>query len=140
MFTLNFSPFRFRYKLPILRAHKNRQRMKKLLTPGLILLTTIYTHAQQKNIMGFSAASADKQLQTEQQFDQSLSAKRIGETLKDLSAYPHNLGSPGSKAVAEKILKKFKSYGFDTHLQTYKVLFPTPKVRLLEMTGPTKYT
>ncbi len=114
--------------------------MKKLLIPGLLLLTTLYTHAQQKSIMGFSTASAAKQLQTEQQFDQSLSAKRIGETLKDLSAHPHNLGSPGSKAVAEKILKKFKSYGFDAHMQTYKVLFPTPKVRLLEMTGPTKYT
>jgi len=113
--------------------------MKKLLVPGLLFLTA-YSQAQQKNIMGFSTASAAKQLQTEQQFDQSLSAKRIGETLKDLSAYPHNLGSPGSKAVAEKILKKFKSYGFDAHLQTYRVLFPTPKVRLLEMTGPTKYT
>ncbi len=114
--------------------------MKKLLIPGLLLLTVVHTQAQQKSLMGFSAASAAKQLQTEQQFDQSLSAKRIGETLKDLSAHPHNLGSPGSKAVAEKILKKFKSYGFDAHLQTYKVLFPTPKVRLLEMTDPTKYT
>ncbi len=114
--------------------------MKRLLIPGFLLLTVLYTQAQQKSIMGFSAASAAKQLQTEQQFDQSLSAKRIGETLKDLSAYPHNLGSPGSRAVAEKILKKFKSYGFDAHMQTYKVLFPTPKVRLLEMTGPTKYT
>jgi N-acetylated-alpha-linked acidic dipeptidase len=114
--------------------------MKKIFTLGLLTLTAAYSQAQQKTLMGFSSSASAKQLQTEQQFDRSLSAKHIGETLKDLSAYPHNLGSPGSKAVAEKILQKFKAYGFDAHMQTYKVLFPTPKVRVLEMTGPTKYT
>jgi N-acetylated-alpha-linked acidic dipeptidase len=112
--------------------------MKKLLIPILLLAAT-YAQAQ-KPITGFNPASSAKQLQTEQQFDQSISAKRIGETLKDLSAYPHHLGSPGSKAVAEKVLQKLKSYGFDARMQPYKVLFPTPKVRVLEMTGPTKYT
>lgn len=114
--------------------------MKKLFALGLIGFTAVAAKAQQKTLMGFTPASSAKQLQTEQQFDQSISAAHIGETLKDLSAYPHHLGSPGGKVVAEKILKKFKDYGFDAHLQPYKVLFPTPKVRLLEMTGPTKYT
>src|SRR6201996_4361736 len=114
--------------------------MKKIVTLGLLTLTAAYSQAQQKTLMGFSSPAAEKQLQTEKQFDQSLSAKHIGETLKELSAYPHNLGSPGSKAVAEKILQKFKSYGLDAHIETYTVLYPTPKDRLLELTGPTKYT
>jgi N-acetylated-alpha-linked acidic dipeptidase len=114
--------------------------MKKIFTISLFAFTAAYAQAQQKTLMGFTPASSAKQLQTEQQFDQSISATRIGETLKDLSAYPHHIGSPGGKVVAEKILQKFKSYGFDAHLQPYKVLFPTPKVRVLEMTGPTKYT
>lgn len=114
--------------------------MKRSLALFTITFIATYAQAQQKTLMGFTPASSAKQMQTEQQFDKSISAVRIGETLKDLSAYPHHLGSPGGKVVAEKILAKFKSYGFDAHLQPYKVLFPTPKTRVLEMTGPTKYT
>lgn len=112
--------------------------MKKTLTLSLLALSAL-GHAQQK-ITGFSAASAAQELRYEKQFDQSLSAKRIGENVKQLSAYPHHLGSPGSKAVAEAILAKFKSFGLDAQIETYQVLFPTPKTRVLEMTGPTPYT
>jgi len=113
--------------------------MKKTITLGLIVIA-VTAQAQQKDITGFTDASAAKELQTEKAFDASLSAPRIGETLKELSAFPHNLGSPGSKAVAEKIFQKYKSFGLDAHLETYTVLYPTPKTRLLELTGPAKYT
>src|ERR1700761_5803555 len=113
--------------------------MKKTITLGLLALAGI-AQAQQKSISGFTDASAAKELQTEQAFDTALSAPRIGETLKDLSAFPHNVGSPGSKAVAEKILARYKSFGLDARIETYYVLFPTPKTRVLELTGPTKYT
>ncbi|WP_428328044.1 M28 family peptidase [Mucilaginibacter sp.] len=113
--------------------------MKKTLTLGFIAIAAI-AQAQQKSITGFNDASAAKEIKAEQAFDASLSAPYIGETIKELSAFPHNLGSPGSKAVAEKILQKYKSYGLDAHIETYTVLFPTPKTRLLELTGPTQYT
>jgi N-acetylated-alpha-linked acidic dipeptidase len=113
--------------------------MKKYFTLVLLASATL-AQAQQKSISGFTSASAAKQLATEQAFDQSLSAQRIGETIKELSAFPHNVGSPGSKAVAEKILQKYKSYGLDAKIETYYVLFPTPKTRVLELTGPTKYS
>jgi len=112
--------------------------MKKTITFGLLAIAA-FTNAQQK-ITGFTDATVTKELQTEQAFDASLSAPHIGETIKELSAFPHNLGSPGSKAVAEKILQKYKSYGFDAHIETYTVLYPTPKTRVLELTGPTQYT
>ncbi len=112
--------------------------MKKTITLGFLAIAAI-ANAQQK-ITGFTDASSAKELQTEQAFDASLSAPYIGETLKELSAYPHNLGSPGSKAVAEKILQKYKSYGMDAHIETYTVLYPTPKTRVLELTAPTQYT
>ena len=108
---------------------------------ALVLLALSFgARAQQTGITGFTAASSAQQLQTEKTFDAALSGPHIGETIKMLSAYPHHLGSPGSKANAEKILAMYKSYGFDAHLQVYYSLFPTPKLRLLEMTGPTKYT
>jgi len=113
--------------------------MKKYFTLGLLLLPSLL-QAQQKNITGFTSTSSAQQLKTEQAFDQSLSATTIGETIKELSAFPHNVGSPGSKAVAEKILAKYKSFGLDAKIETYYVLYPTPKTRLLELTGPTKYT
>ncbi|HZY35818.1 MAG TPA: transferrin receptor-like dimerization domain-containing protein [Mucilaginibacter sp.] len=112
--------------------------MKRTLTLALIAITAA-TQAQQK-ITGFTDVTSAKELQTEQAFDAGLSAPYIGQTIKELSAFPHNVGSPGSKAVAETILKKYKSYGLDAHIETYTVLYPTPKTRLLELTGPTKYT
>lgn len=111
--------------------------MKKTITFGLIF--SVFVAKAQKNIAGFTPASAAKELKAEQTFDASLSAAHIGETIKELSAFPHNLGSPGSKAVAEKILEKYKSYGLDAHIETYTVLYPTPKVRVLELTAPTRY-
>jgi N-acetylated-alpha-linked acidic dipeptidase len=113
--------------------------MKVYLTLGFFALSAL-AQAQQKNITGFTSASSAQEIKTEQSFDQSLSAPRIGETIKELSAFPHHLGSAGSKAVAEKILQKYKSYGLDAHIETYYVLFPTPKTRVLELTGPTKYS
>lgn len=93
----------------------------------------------QKSISGFTQQSAQKQLAAEQQFDANLSAANIGNTIKELAAKPHNVGSAGGKEVAENILAKLKSYGFDAHIETFNVLFPTPKTRVLEMTGPTAY-
>jgi N-acetylated-alpha-linked acidic dipeptidase len=113
--------------------------MKKTITLLSLLTIAAFANAQQK-ISGFTDASGAKELQTEQTFDASLSAPHIGETIKELSAFPHNLGSPGSKAVAEKILQKYKSYGLDAHIETFTVLFPTPKTRVLELTGSTQYT
>src|SRR6185437_16342223 len=104
-------------------------KMKKTITLALVALAAT-VNAQQK-ITGFTDASAGKELQAEKTFDASLSAPRIGETIKELSAFPHNLGSPGSKAVAEKILQKYKSFGLDAHIETYTVLYPTPKTRRL---------
>jgi hypothetical protein len=62
----------------------------------------------QKMIAGFSEKAAAVQKQTEQKFDALLSTERIGQTIQELSAVPHHVGSPGGKIVAEKILSKFQ--------------------------------
>lgn len=83
----------------------------------------------------FSYTSLTAQQKPENSFDQLISSKVIGENVRELSAKPHHIGSPGGKAVAESILAKFKSYGWDARLETYQVLFPTPKTRVLEQPG-----
>lgn len=105
-----------------------------------LLITGYNASAQSKLISGFNTASANKQTDIETQFDQQLSSEHIGQTIKQLSAKPHELGSANGKAVAQSILSTFKSYGWDAKIETYQVLFPTPKTRVLELTSPTNYT
>ncbi|MBS1565721.1 MAG: M28 family peptidase [Bacteroidetes bacterium] len=97
------------------------------------------TSTSQKPLMGFSEAGSTQQLAAEKQFDSYLSAINADRYVKDLSAQPHHVGSPGGKLVADYILNHFKSWGYDASIETFYVLFPTPKDRLLEMTGPTPY-
>jgi N-acetylated-alpha-linked acidic dipeptidase len=92
-----------------------------------------------KTIYGFTDNNSATQLQAESLFDQHLSAEAIGETIRALSAHPHHIGSAGSKAVAEEVAARLKTYGFDTRIETYQVLFPTPKLRQLEMTAPSGF-
>ena len=66
-------------------------------------------------------------------------AKNIGEYMKRMSARPHHLGSAYDKDNAEWILSKFKEWGWDARLETYDVLFPTPKERLVEMVAPSAF-
>ena len=106
----------------------------------LLLITGYKASAQSKLISGFNVISARRQNDIETHFDQQLSSEHIGQTIKQLSAKPHELGSANGKAVAQSILAAFKSYGWDTRIETYQVLFPTPKTRVLELTSPTSYT
>ena len=80
-----------------------------------------------------------EELKTEKTFDDLISAPHIGETIRDLSSRPHHVGSPGSREVAEKIQQLFLSYGFNVRMDVYQVLFPVPKLRILEMTAPQIY-
>lgn len=102
----------------------------------LIFLKT----ATAQTISGFSSNAEKQQKQLESEFDKLLSSQNIGKTIQELSAKPHYTGSPGSREVAENVLNKFKSWGWDAEIETYTVLFPTPKVRVLEMTSPKKFT
>ena len=56
-----------------------------------------------------------------------------------LSARPHHVGSPYGRQNAEWILARFKEYGWDAQIETFNVLFPTPKERVLEMVEPKRF-
>jgi N-acetylated-alpha-linked acidic dipeptidase len=60
--------------------------------------------------------------------------------MQRLTARPHHVGSPYDKDNADWILAKFKEWGWDAHVETFQVLFPTPKERMLEMVEPTRFT
>ena len=115
--------------------------MQRKMMTGLLLCLASghFAAAQQLPLKGFSDKSALKQAALEKQFDQQLKAENIGQTVKTLSALPHHLGSAQGKRIAETVLQKFKSYGWDAKLETYQVLFPTPKTRSLELIAPSTY-
>jgi N-acetylated-alpha-linked acidic dipeptidase len=113
--------------------------MRKIFAGCMLLLSIHQPLLAQTTITGFTDKTAADQKQLEQKFDAQLNAQRIGATIKELSARPHHVGSPGGKEVAEKILDKLKSYGWDAKIETYQVLFPTPKTRVLEMIAPSIY-
>ena len=93
-----------------------------------------------ERLMGFSAASSKKQLEIESAFDSQLRAENLREWMKRLSARPHHLGSAYDKENAEFIASLLRSWGYDTKIEKFEVLFPTPKTRLVEMTAPERFT
>src|SRR5512141_1347016 len=112
--------------------------MKKYFLSSLLLLAS-QIFSQKKPISGFTPSSAVTQHQLEAKFDEGLNREHIGELIKRLSGKPHNVGSQGSKENAEFISSQYKQWGWDTKIETFKVLFPTPTTRILEMIAPTSY-
>ncbi len=94
----------------------------------------------QNAMVGYSPRAA----QTEREWEAKLRAipdpNNLREYMRRLSARPHHVGSPYDKDNAEWILAHFKEWGLDAHIERFDVLFPTPKIRVLEMVAPTKFT
>ncbi len=84
-------------------------------------------------LYGYSAASSRTERQWEEKLRAIPSPENLREYMKRLSARPHNVGSPYDKDNAEWIAAKFKEFGLDTHIETFNVLYPTPKERLVEL-------
>ncbi|HEX4782873.1 MAG TPA: M28 family peptidase, partial [Candidatus Sulfotelmatobacter sp.] len=82
---------------------------------------------------GFSPADAKVELDLEKRFQAIPDPQRMRANMALLSARPHHVGSPYDKQNAEWILGQYKRWGWDAHIETFDVLFPTPKTRLLEL-------
>jgi N-acetylated-alpha-linked acidic dipeptidase len=93
----------------------------------------------ESSLLGYDSQAAGTQRDWEQKFQDGISADTIRENMRRLSARPHNVGSPYDKDNAEWLLAKFKSWGFDAEIETFEVLFPTPKTRVLELREPTRF-
>lgn len=78
--------------------------------------------------------------QLENRFDQLLNKENIGHYIKEFSSKPHHLGSEAGKEVAFKLNDLFKSYGWNSQIETFYVLFPTPVERKLELLSPVKFS
>ncbi len=91
-------------------------------------------------LLGFTATSAASQRGLEARFDSLLRRDEMREWMRTLTAHPHHLGSPGDARNAELMAGLLRSWGFETRIEEFQVLFPTPRTRLLEMTAPRRFT
>jgi N-acetylated-alpha-linked acidic dipeptidase len=113
------------------------------LTSLLVALaaTTLFAQtASNPPILGFHAAGAAAEHALESQFDSKLTADNLRDWSKRLSARPHHIGSPYDADNAQWLASLFRSWGYDTHIETFEVLFPTPKTRVVELIAPERFT
>ena len=95
--------------------------------------------APSTDLLGFTAAGSATQRALEQRFDAQLSANEMRDWLKRLSAEPNQVGSPHDKANAEFLLSLYKQWGWDARIETFDVLYPTPKHVAVELVAPTAF-
>src|SRR5947199_877581 len=105
---------------------------------ALLPLLTI-TAAEPNSFFGYLPSSSQAERDWETQFRALPDSALQREYMQRLTARPHHVGSPYDKDNAEWILGKFKEWGLDARIETFHVLFPTPKDRLVEMVGPTQF-
>ena len=91
-------------------------------------------------MLGFTADGAAQQQSLEQRFDALLDPADQRAWLQQMSSQPNQVGAPHDKANAEFMLAKFREWGWDAHIETFDVLYPTPKKVALELLGPKPYT
>jgi N-acetylated-alpha-linked acidic dipeptidase len=104
---------------------------------GLSLLPARF--APEPPLRGFTAASSQMERDWEAKFDAIPDPARLRANMQRLSARPHHVGSPYDSTNAEWILAQYRSWGWNAHIETFDVLFPTPRERLVEMVAPTHY-
>jgi len=117
--------------------------MKRTLL-SLLLCITIFlplsaADKDDEPLYGFTAATSRAERDWENKFRAIPDPKILRDTMQRLSARPHHVGSPYDKQNAEWILSQFKSWGLDAQIETFDVLFPTPRERVVELVEPSRY-
>src|ERR1700751_174899 len=114
--------------------------MKRIICASVLLLGLTValpwlhsTSSDEPVLSGFSAESSHAERQWEEKFKAIPSPQLMREYMQRLSARPHNVGTPYDKDNAEWLEGKFKEFGLDTHIETFDILYPTPKERAVEL-------
>lgn len=106
----------------------------------LSLFVLVPISADETALQGFTRQTSAAERQWEKTFQAIPSPQKQREYMEYLAAHPHNVGTAYDKQNAEWILAHYKQWGWNAHIETFDVLFPTPKERVLEMVAPTKFT
>src|SRR5579872_7484923 len=116
--------------------------MRRTVSLAVLVLAGWTLLAQQDTapqLAGFSTEDSRIERQREEMFRSAISSDNIRDYDKILSARPHHVGSPYDKQDEEWLAAKFKEWGWDVHVESFQILFPTPKERVLEMVAPVHF-
>jgi N-acetylated-alpha-linked acidic dipeptidase len=86
-------------------------------------------------VLVIAPVAAAEDLALEQKFDALIHPDDLRGWMKTMAAEPNHVGSPHDKQNAEYELDLLKSWGWDAHIETFEVLYPTPIAESLELTG-----
>ncbi len=111
----------------------------KYLAIIFICISSVVLSAGTDLIRGFDQGSSKEQRELEAKFDSLLNTEGPRAWMERMTSKPHHVGSPHGKANAEFMAELFRSWGFETEIEVFHVLFPTPEVRSLEMTSPSTF-
>ena len=111
-----------------------------VLTAAVGCLTRLSAAEASSALYGFSPTNAEAELKLEASFRALPVAENLRQYMERLSARPHHVGSPYDKENAEWIRAQMAGWGWNASIETFDVLFPTPKTRVLEMTEPVQFT
>jgi N-acetylated-alpha-linked acidic dipeptidase len=106
----------------------------------LLLWTPAGWPADLAPLRGYSAGSSPAQREWEAKFRAIPDPARLRDYNHRLSARPHHVGTAYDRENAEWILARFHEWGWEAKMETFDVLFPTPRERLLEMLEPSRFT
>jgi N-acetylated-alpha-linked acidic dipeptidase len=76
----------------------------------------------------------------ERRFDALVRKENLRDWMDRLAARPHHLGSAYDRENAEWMAGLFRSWGYETKIEEFDVLFPLPKTRILELRSPVPFT
>ena len=113
--------------------------LPRLATLFLLLLCTCGP-ARAQTLMGFTPEASQEQHRIEAELDSLVRPSNLDEWMQYMTARPHHVGSPYDKKVVDYMAEKFRSWGYEVEVERFDVLFPTPKIRKLELLEPTTYT
>jgi len=90
-------------------------------------------------VLAGHATAASEPATLPQKLDAAIHPDDLRDWMKTMAAEPNQVGSPHDKANAEYELGLFKSWGWDAHIETFEVLYPTPIAETLELTAPSAF-
>ena len=115
--------------------------MRYIVRTGLLVVCcALSAQADDATLPGFTRESSAAQRSLEEKLKASPSPANMRAYMERLAARPHHVGSPHDKDNAEWLLARFKEWGWDARIETFDVLFPTPKERVLELIEPVRFT
>jgi N-acetylated-alpha-linked acidic dipeptidase len=110
--------------------------MYRLLAISAALITGVIVSSRGTDA---SPSAPPAQATLERDFDAAIKADEMRGWLQRMSSEPNHVGSAHDKANAEWELAQFKAFGWDAHIETFEVLYPTPSSESVELLGAQPY-